>query len=200
MNDEDKKLETVLSTTSSTPISDLAYTREAEQIKKDWFNQLVTSMEKMQEALQDLRDDYLNNKAAIQKQLMQLKEDVRKDIKALNNDIDGDTDKLEQRLNKRIDDLVEKVNNMLDKEVIDTSISAAIAELKTSLHAEISDSKVEHVKDASAQKEAMHPVRESINEIKTKIAIWGVLTGFIGTGIGAFILYLIKMYFFKTVD
>jgi len=200
MNDEDKKLETVLSKTSSSPISDIVHTREAEQIKKDWFNQLVTSMEKMQEALQNLRADYLNNKTVIQKQLMQLKEDVRDDIKALNREIDGDTDKIEQRLNKRIDDLVEKVNNMLDKEVVDKSITAAISKLKTDLHAEILESKVEHVKDASAQKEAIQPIKLSITEINTKIATWGIIAGTVSGGLVVFILYLIKMYFFKAVD
>lgn len=200
MNDEDKKLETVLSRTSSTPLSDHAYTREAEQIKKDWFNQLVTSMEKMQEALQNLRNDYLNNKTVIQQQFMQLKEDVRKDIQALNKDVDGDTDKLEERLNKRIDSLSKKISTMLDKNVIDTSISAAISKLKTDLHGEIVDHRVEQVRDVSAQKEALQPVRESIRELKTKIAMWGVFAGIIGGGVGTFILYIIKMYFFKTVD
>lgn len=200
MNDKDEKLETVLSKTYSTPLSNPIYTREAEQIKKDWFNQLVTSMEKMQEALQNLRNDYLNNKTVIQQQFMQLKEDVRKDIQALNKDVDGDTDKLEERLNKRIDSLSKKISTMLDKNVIDTSISAAISKLKTDLHGEIVDHRVEQVRDVSAQKEALQPVRESIRELKTKIAMWGVFTGVIGGGIGAFILYLIKMYFFKVVD
>jgi len=157
-------------------------------------------MEKMQEALQNLRADYLNNKAAIQKQLMQLKEDVREDIKALHKEIDGDTEKLERRVNKRIDDLVDKVNNMLDKEVIGNSITTAIAKLKTDLHAEIVESKVERVIDASVQKEAMQPIKQSIIELKTKIAMWGVFAGIIGSGIGAFVLYIIKMYFFKAVD
>jgi len=200
MNDKDKTFESTLIQVNPTPLSDNSYIQEAEELKKAWINQLVVSMEKMQEAINTLNKDFLNNKTMLLQELGKLKDDIRKDMQLLKKEIDDDSDKLENRLQKRIDEVVSKVHNMVDVTGINNSIALAISDLKTEFTREINDYKIEQTKDLSKHKESMQPVRDAITAIRTKITMWGILAGVIGSGAGTFVLFLIKMYFFKAAD
>jgi len=200
MNDNDKTFESTLIQANQTPLSDSNYIQEAEELKKAWINQLVISMEKMQEAINALNRDFLSNKSVLLQELGKLKDGIREEIRSLKKEVDDDADKLENRLQKRIDEVVAKVQTMVDVTGINNSIALAVSDLKTEFTREISEYKTEHNKSLADHKEKMQPVREAITAIKTKITMWGILAGVIGSGAGTFVLFLIKMYFFKAAD
>lgn len=114
------------------PISDISqkHAMEAEDIRKAWFKHVLLNMEKLADAIENLRSRDLDN----------LKKDLERDI-------------------NRIEERVVKGEEKLEEYKI----------------------------------KIIQPLNDQLVTITVKIGMWGMLAGFVGSGVLAVIVYIFKI-------
>ena len=158
---------------------------DAMQLKKEWFNYVLLSLEKANSAIDKLENDqHLSTKELLQG-LMQAKEDLRAEMTTLRSAYDLNLDRLEKRIEKALDVLNRKVES-ISIPAVKQELKHEITKLKTELLQGISKTKEElRVND-------LDPIKKNVTTLKVKVAMFGVFGGLIGSGIVALVVALVK--------
>lgn len=167
---------------------------EGEDLKKAWFRHMLSSMEKLNDLVETVRRvDIVNLK-------VDLKEELRK--------AEARIDKLEQQVR----DNRKEITNKVDK--LDADTSAKIDRYYRELLEKISetsrdlqaykltvDSKFNSTEKDIEQykKDVIEPIKVRLLTISVKLGVYAAIAGFVGSGLGIFVFYLMRVYIFKTL-
>ena len=132
--------------------------RESEQLKRAWFDHVLSSLEKLGENVDRLSSELHASKDNLYKEIIKTKENIRKELNDYRNNTSVDLEKVEKRIEKILDELNIKIK--------DLSVQAVKDELKRD---------IEKLKE-----DKIGPLSDSILALKVKIAVWGITAGIIG--------------------
>jgi DNA anti-recombination protein RmuC len=153
------------------------YVREAERIKKAWFDHVLSSMEKLNANVNKLSADVYNVKETLFKDIILTKDALRKDISANKAELGSSVDKLEKRIEKSMDKITKSVDDL------------AVAALKDELKKDLDNLKEKHDKD-------LKEVQGTVTTLKVKVGVIAFISGIIGaallTGIIDFVVHILK--------
>lgn len=143
------------------------HVREAERLKKAWFDHVFNSIERLGENVEKISSDLQATRGEFYKEISEAKEILRKETVLLHKDIDIDIDKVEKRLNKTIDGINKSIDSISFKEIRD--------ELKIDL----TTVKEELRKEIDTVRKAVVPLKDDVVKLRITIAKWGGLGGLI---------------------
>jgi hypothetical protein len=155
--------------TFTNPLTD-EHVKEAERLKKAWFEHMFNSLARLGETVDKLNNDLLDLKNLLYKEIFDVKDILRRESMTLKKDVDFDIDKAERRINKLIDDLGKKVDSSSVKDKDYRS------DFKKDLERLRNDSSKEF--DA-IKKESLAPLKEDVIKLRITMAKWGGLGGII---------------------
>lgn len=145
--------------------------REAERLKKAWFDHVLSSLEKINDNVNQLSSELHEAKDVLFKDIMSTKEALRNEIAANKSDINDSLDKLEKRIDKAFD--------RVDKSIDSMEVQAVKDDLKKGLE----DLRAAHNKDMKELRSESLPLRDSVTKINVKFALLAVLAGIVGSAI-----------------
>jgi len=145
--------------------------REAERLKKAWFDHVLLSLERLSANVNRLSSDLYDVKDSLFKDIVSTKESLRTELLFTKSEMGVELEKLEKRIEKNIDNINKTINSISTQAVKD-ELKKNLDDLKLQLNADIEAIKKEHM-----------PIRDSILILKVKVAMWGVLGGIIGTAL-----------------
>jgi len=160
---------------------------DATELKKEWFNYVLLTLEKAQSAIDKLEQDQHANGRELLLAIAQIKDDLRLDMTNLRLVYDKSLEKLERRIEKSIDFLgakVESISPLTVKQELTTEITKLKGELLQYINKTKEDLRVVE----------LDPLKKSVTTLTVKVALFGVVGGFVGTGIIAIISALIKYF------
>jgi hypothetical protein len=161
--------------TFSSPLTD-EHAREAERLKKAWFDHVFSSIERLGENVDKVSSDLQSTKTEFYKDVFAAKEALRDEMFLLRREINADMDKIEKRLLIAIDVVSKNVDNLPVKEV------------KDELKKELETVKKELKKEIDVEKEALIPLKADVVKLRITMAKWGGLGGLIVSAL----LYTVK--------
>ena len=86
-------------------------------------------------------------------------------------------------------------------DTIQTIRTTDLSDLRKELKAEIDkiDGRVTKNEDAltTYKKDIINPLSHKVTTLMVKLGVWGVVAGFIGSGLMALLIYVLKEYYFK---
>jgi hypothetical protein len=161
------------------------HTMEATELKKEWFNYVLLSLEKANGAIDKIEADQHNTEKDLLQGLMQIREDLRAEMTTLRSSYDASLDKLEGRIEKTVESLGKKVD------------SISIPAIKQELKLEISKLRNELSQIINKTKESLRlndidPLKTNVNTLMVKVGGIGVVGGLIGSGLLMLAIAIIK--------
>jgi len=138
--------------------------REAERLKKAWFDHVLSSIEKINSNVNRLSSDLHEAKDVLFKDIVDTKDTLIKEIAINKGDINVSVEKLEKR--------IEKVTDKITKSVEDLAVQAVKDELKSDLD----KLKEKHDKD-------LKEVQNTVTTLKVKVGVIAFISGIIGAGL-----------------
>lgn len=176
VDDDDKKV--------FTSIAEEHTWREAERLKKAWFDHVLVSLEKLNANVNKLSSTLHEAKDSLFKDIVSTKEILRKEIAGNKADISFNVDKLEKRIEKSID----KVNKSIE--------DIAVQSIKDELKHDLADLQSKHTVDLKELRDENLPIRDSITGMKVKISLIAFISGLVGaavlTGIVEFFVHVTR--------
>lgn len=139
--------------------------REAERLKKAWFDHVLSSLEKLSANVTMLSTDLHMAKDNLFKDIIANKEQLRKEIRANKAEVGIDIDKLEKRIEKSIDN----VNKSID--------SISVQTIKDELKRDLADLKVKINEEITLLRKENLPLRDNVTNLKVKVTMWGIIGG-----------------------
>ena len=155
--------------------------REAERLKKAWFDHVLSSLEKLNDNVSQLSSELYVAKDSLFKDIVSTKEALRKEVAENKSDINVNVDKLENRIDKTFDKVVKSIDDM------------AIQAVKDDLKKGLDDLRAMHNKDVKEIRNESLPLRDNVTKMKVKFALLAFISGLVGsailTGIVEFIIH-----------
>lgn len=180
----DKLIDTVSKQSEFLTMGD-KHSTDATELKKEWFNYVLLSLEKAREAIDGLEKEQHIASKDLLKGLMKAREDLRTEMIDLRSSYDGTLEKVEFRVEKSLDSLREKVD-LISIPAVRQELKAEVNNLKGEILTEIGKTKEDlRVKD-------IDPLKSSVNTLLVKVAGIGVVGGLIGSFIVALLAILMK--------
>jgi DNA anti-recombination protein RmuC len=172
-------------TTRSSAVHDA----DGEDLKKAWFRHVLSSVEKLNTLVEnvrsvdisnlkaDLKDDIRKVEARLDRLERQLR-DTRQELLARIDKVDAELTKKIEAAHQELLNKIEEVNRDLQayKTTVDNKFIAAEKELST------------------YKKEVVDPMRMKILTISVKLGVWATVAGLVGSGLFALGGFLIKSY------
>lgn len=140
--------------------------REAERLKKAWFDHVLNSLEKLGKSIEKVSSELQTVKEDLYKEVTDVKELLHKEIKDCKGVSNVDIEKLEKRTEKALDGLVEQIKFLTADNV------------KEELMKEISDLKDKKIA----------PLENDVVSIKTKIGTWVLIISLGGVAIAEILI------------
>jgi replicative DNA helicase len=151
--------------------------READRLKKAWFDHVLSSLEKLNSNVNKLSTDLYNVKDSLYKEIVTTKENLRKEIVANKAELNNSSDKLEDRIEKSIDKVAGSV------------VDLGVQNIKDDLKKDLIDLKDKHDSD-------LKEVSGSVTALKVKVGVIAFIAGIIGagllTGVVDFVVHILK--------
>lgn len=163
---------------------------EAKVLRRTWYTHFLNVLEKLADELDSLSSEFHENKFKMFKELNEAKDSLRKEMSIAKAKGDIDLEKLESRIEKSIDALNTALSTT-DRTKDVECLRREIANVKFEMIQKIEDMISEH------EKEVSNPMKETLTAIKTKIAIWTVLSAMVISGSISFIIWLLQDYIKK---
>ena len=164
---------------------------DATELKKEWFNYVLISLEKAQTAIDKLEDDQHSAAKELLERLIKIKDDLRLEILDLRSVYDSSLDKLEKRIEKMLDGLNVKVD-AISMPTVRQELRLEINRLKTELLQTISSTKEQ------LRKEDLEPLKKNVTTLTVKIGFIGVIGGLAGSGLLMLLVAIVKHWLEST--
>lgn len=171
--DEQKGIESIL----KKALTNVSNESDLNQMRRDWFKNVVITVEKMGEKIESLSSESFRSKEELIKEINATKEKLREDLRTNYVEFKQEMKFLESRFDKVFDDLKRKVETI--------NQSKDVSDLKLDFLNEINKVKDEWVLQ-------FDPIKTALTALKTKLAMWALFWGIFG----ATILTAILKYFF----
>lgn len=187
-------LEVVSKSGNRSMISDTqTHSAESEDLKKAWFRHMFSSMEKLNDLIENVRSvDITNLKIELREEIKKVEIRIEKlegQIKENRNELLSKVDKVDATLTDKIDrshiELLKKIEEIYGdlqtyKTTIESKFNNAEKELK------------------EYKKEVVDPIKVKLLTISIKLGVWATVAGLVGSSLFALGFYLMKVYVFKT--
>ena len=151
--------------------------REAERLKKAWFDHVLSSIEKLNANVNKLSSDVHEVKETLFKDIVNTKDSIRRDMGVNKADTTVNLDKLEKRIEKSMDKLAKDIESL------------AVQAIKDELKSDVDKLKDKHDTD-------LKDVQNSVTALKVKVGVIAFISGIIGagllTGIIDFVVHILK--------
>ena len=158
---------------------------DATELKKEWFNYVLLTLEKANSAIDKLEDEQHTAGKELLQGLMQTKEDLRSEMLDLRSSYDANLDKLEKRIEKSLDVLGRKVDS-ISIPAVKQELTHEITKLKTEILQIINKNK------DNLRKDDLDPLKSNVNTLMVKVGGIGVLGGLVGSGLVMLGIALVK--------
>ena len=167
------------------------HSADATELKKEWFNYVLITLEKAQTAIDKLTADQHIAAKDLLERLIKIKDDLRLEILDLRSIYDSSLDKLEKRIEKMLDDLSRKVE-AISMPSVKQELRLEISKLRTELLQIISATK------DSLRKEDLDPLKKNVTTLTVKVGFIGVLGGLAGSGLLMLVMTIVKHWLEST--
>lgn len=162
-----------------------AHAKDAAELKKQWFNYVLLSLEKANESIDALQNDVYKNNNECYREIVSAKESIRNELNQLKLSYDESLDKLEKRIEKSIDALKVKLDKISAAE-IRQELKTEIEKLKSELMGVINKGREE------LRTKELDPIKTNLTTLMVKVSLFGVAGGILGSGLVAFVLGLFR--------
>ncbi len=156
--------------------------REAERLKKAWFDHVIVTLEKLAENIDKTSTDLHATKNELYKEIVSVREILRAELKDFGGGVDKDLEKVEKRIYRVIDNVNKSIDSLSPQPMKD-ELKKDIESLRKEMEKEIKELK----------KESINPLTIDMVKLNTKIAMWGGLAGVIST----ILIFVARYYLFK---
>lgn len=160
---------------------------DATELKKEWFNYVLLTLEKANSAIDKLSEDQHDISKELVVSIAQIKDDLRLEMTSLRSVYDVSLEKMEKRIEKTLDTLTARVNSM-SPHAVKQELTNEITKLRGELLQYINKTK----EDLRVQD--LDPLKKNVTTLTVKVALIGVVGGLVGTGIIALASALIKYF------
>jgi len=151
--------------------------REAERLKKAWFDHVLSSIEKLNANINKLSSDVHEVKEIAFKDVVGAKSSLRKEISLNKSDINVSVEKLEKRIEKSMDKLAKNIEDL------------AVQTIKDELKSDVDKLKEKHDAD-------LKEMQNNVTTLKVKVGVIAFISGIIGagllTGVVDFVVHILK--------
>lgn len=156
--------------------------REAERLKKAWFDHVIVTLEKLAENIDKTSSDLHVAKGELYKEIVRVRETLRAELKEFGGGVDKDLEKVEKRIYRVIDNINKNMDTLSPQPMKD-ELKKDIESLRKEMEGEIKELK----------KETISPLEIDMVKLNTKIAMWGGAAGVFG----ALLILIVRYYLFK---
>ena len=167
------------------------HSEDTTQLKKEWFNYVLLTLEKAQTAIDKLENDQHIAAKDLLERLIKIKDDLRLEMLDLRSIYDSNLDKLEKRIEKMLDGLSNKVE-AISMPALTQERRLEISKLRTELLQIINTTK------ESLRKEDLDPLKKNVTTLMVKVGFIGVLGGLAGSGLLMLAVSIIKHWLEST--
>lgn len=158
-------------------------TSDATELKKAWFQYVLSLLEQAQSSIESLQKEFNAHTQESLKEHMRLKDSFRDEVESKYNKLSLALEKHELRAERLFDELEKRIE----------STSLPTLTLREEFKKELEIVKRDFIKDFNEFKEKqLDPVKLSLNTVKVKMAVYGVIGGVVGTGVISIIVSIIK--------
>jgi hypothetical protein len=160
--------------------------REAERLKKAWFDHVIVTLEKLAENIDKTSSDLHAAKNELYKEIVRVRETLRAELKEFGAGVDKDLEKVEKRIYRVIDNINKSIG-ALSPQPIKDELKKDIESLRKEMEGEIKELK----------KETISPLEIDMVKLNTKIVVWSSIGGGIVSVALIFISLIARYYLFK---
>lgn len=167
--------------TFTNPLTD-EHIKEAERLKKAWFDHVFNSIARLAESVDKINTDLQDTKTAFYKEMFDLKDILRREDLQVRKDVNIDIEKSEKRFNKLIDDVISKLESSSIKD----------KDARNDIKKDIEKLRSEYLKEFdSIKSDSIVPLKEDVVKLRVTMAKWGGLGGIIATVIFSIIKWIL---------
>ncbi len=156
--------------------------REAERLKKAWFDHVIVTLEKLAENIDKTSSDLHAAKNELYKEIVRVRETLRTELNEFGSGVDKDLEKLEKRIYRVIDNVNKSIDSLSPQSMKD-ELKKDIENLRKEIEKEIKELK----------KDTIKPLE--LGMVKLNIKIAGLAAG--ATIVFNILILIARYYLFK---
>jgi len=175
----------------------VARASEVDELKRTWYSHVLHTLEKLDIHIDSVVSETHKTREELQRELYQLRDELRKEIANTKTFTSAETDRLRTKIEEVVSRLESRIA-LLEKSEVKEQLKQEINDLKNELTSDITCKKDTLTSDITSQKDEfiklLEPLRTKITRMETKLAMWAILFGIVGTAFTQVAVVIIKHF------